>query len=135
MSTEVTNQYLEMKVQTATPEALIVMLYEGAVRFLKQAANEMGEKDWHEAHKNIIKAQNIVSELSVSLDRSKGGEVADNLGRIYDYLNSRLIEANIKKDTRPISECIGLLNNLNASWMELSKSPKRVHETGVQLAG
>lgn len=135
MSTGMNNQYLEMKVQTATPEALVVMLYEGAIRFLKLAVNEMAEKDWHEAHKNIIKAQNIVNELNISLDHTKGGEVADNLKRIYDYMNSRLIEANIKKDARPVNECVSLLNNLSTAWLQLSKSPRPIDETGVRIAG
>jgi len=116
------NQYLEMKIQTATPEALVGMLYEGAIRFLKQAANEMVGKDWHGAHTNIVKAQNIVSELNVSLDKSKGGDIANNLSHVYDYLNDRLVEANIKKDANYISECINLLSELNSTWCEVINS-------------
>ncbi len=129
-----TNQYLETKIQTATPEALVGMLYDGAVRFLKQAANGLGEEDWRKAHTNIVRAQSIVSELNVSLDKTKGGEIANNLSQIYDYVNSRLIEANIKKDSQLISECIGLLSDLGSAWNEIMKSPKSANKAGVNIA-
>lgn len=129
-----TNQYLETKIQTATPEALVGMLFDGTVRFLKQAANGLDEKDWRKAHTNIVRAQSIVSELNVSLDKAKGGEIANNLSQIYDYVNSRLIEANIKKDAKLISECINLINDLGSAWDEIMKSPKSTNKAGVNIA-
>ncbi|MDI6716602.1 MAG: flagellar export chaperone FliS [Actinomycetota bacterium] len=129
------NQYFEMKVQTATPEALIGMLYEGAIRFLKQAASEMNDMDWHKAHTHIVRAQNVVSELNVSLDKRKGGELADNLSKIYDYVNNRLIEANIKKDPNYVNECIRLLSELNSAWCEVMKGAKSSSKAGMSLAG
>jgi flagellar protein FliS len=130
------NQYLEMKIQTATPEALVAMLYEGAIRFLNQAQNALAAKDWHKAHGNIVRAQNIVSELSVTLDKQKGGEIADNLARIYSYINDRLIEANIKKDAAKIGECIQILSNLNDAWGEVIKNVRTLDRgAGVSLAG
>jgi len=128
-------QYLETKIQTATPEALVGMLYEGAIRFLKQAANELNEKDWREAHANIVRAQSIVSELSVSLDTAKGGEIASNLSKIYDYLNTRLIEANIKKEQASINECVSILSDLNSAWSEVVKNSKSSNKEGITLAG
>jgi flagellar protein FliS len=131
------NQYLEMKIQTATPEALVAMLYEGSIRFLNQALNALAAKDWHKAHGNIVRAQNIVSELNVSLDKQKGGEIAGNLGKIYGYINDRLVEANIKKDPKKISECISILSDLNSAWCEVVKNAKgsTAHGAGVRLAG
>lgn len=130
------NQYLEMKVQTATPETLVAMLYEGSIRFLNQALNALTAKDWHRAHGNIVRAQNIVSELNVSLDKQKGGEIAGNLEKIYGYINDRLVEANIKKDPKKISECISILSDLNSAWYEVAKNSKNLaSKAGVRLAG
>lgn len=128
-------QYLETKIQTATPEALVGMLYEGAIRFLKQAANELNEKDWRKAHANIVRAQSIVSELSVSLDMAKGGDIASNLSKIYDYLNTRLIEANVKKEQASINECVSILSDLNSAWSEVAKNSKSSNKGGITLAG
>ncbi|MCL6471329.1 MAG: flagellar export chaperone FliS [Firmicutes bacterium] len=129
-----TKQYLETKIQTATPEALVGMLYEGAVRFLKVAVSGLDEKDWRKAHTNIVRAQNIVSELNVALDKARGGDIAKNLSQIYDYLNSRLIEANIKKDSKLVNECIGLLSDLSSAWAEVMKNPRGIEKAGVNIA-
>ena len=128
-------QYMEMKVQTATPEALVSMLYEGAIRFLNRAAYGLDQKDWQEAHSNIVRAQNIVTELNISLNKQRGGDIADNLARIYDYLNNRLIEANIKKDAHSVNECINLLSDLNTAWHEVARNVKGKSSAGVSLAG
>lgn len=118
------SQYLEMKIQTATPEMLTAMLYEGAIRFLKQAVNSIDKKDWHDVNANIVRAQDIVAELNVTLDRSRGGDIAKNLATIYDYVNRRLIEANIKKDAGYINDCIGILSSLNSAWSEVVKKAR-----------
>jgi len=129
------NQYLETKIQTATPEALVGMLYEGAIRFLKQASSELSEQDWRSAHSSIVRAQNIVSELNVSLDMSKGGDIAGNLSKIYEYLNTRLIEANIKKEQSMINECVSILSDLSSAWSEVVKTSKSSDKEGITLAG
>ncbi|MBI4733246.1 MAG: flagellar export chaperone FliS [Rubrobacteridae bacterium] len=136
MSFRANNQYLEMKIQTATPEALVGMLYDGSIKFLNQAINALNAKDWHNAHKNIVRAQNIVSELNVSLDRQKGGEIAENLSKIYGYLSNCLVEANIKKDSKKLAECVSILSDLNGAWREVMKNVKSPSQrVGVRLAG
>ena len=136
MSVGANNQYLEMKIQTATQEALVGMLYDGSVKFLNQAINALNAKDWHNAHRNIVRAQNIVSELNINLDKQKGGEIAENLSRIYDYLGSCLVEANIKKDSKKLTECARILSDLNSAWRVVMKNVKSPSQrVGVRLAG
>ena len=129
------DKYLETMIQTATPEALVGMLYEGAIRFLKQASYGMDRKDWHLAHSNIVRAQSIVSELNTTLDKERGKDIAVNLSRIYGYVHDRLIEANIKKDPDLVGECIGLLSELNSAWSEVIKDARSTSRAGVSLAG
>ncbi len=131
------DKYLEMKIQTATPEALVGILYEGAIRFLKQATRGMDGQDWYVAHSNIVRAQNIISELNVTLDKEKGGDIASNLSKIYTYIHDRLIEANIKKDPNLVGECIGLLSELNSAWSKVIKDARGMSTSreGVVLAG
>lgn len=88
-------KYQQSSVQTATPGKLIVMLYEGAIRFVKQSIEAIDSKDIHKANHNLIKAQNIVHELTASLDYNY--PIAEDLGRLYEYMMHQLIEANIKK--------------------------------------
>ncbi|MDI6786065.1 MAG: flagellar export chaperone FliS [bacterium] len=95
--------------------SLILMLYEGALKFLGKAKEALTKKEDSDVGSNIIKAQNILTELMVSLDMSKG-EVAKNLYKLYDYMNHRLIEANIKKDSGLINEVQGMVKELKDTW-------------------
>ncbi|MBU0599807.1 flagellar export chaperone FliS [bacterium] len=101
--------------------SMILLLYEGALKFLEKAKEALtingnnNRKNNHEVGDNIIKTQNILTELMVSLDMSKG-EVANNLYRLYDYMNHRLIEANVKKDSNSIVEVSEMLRELRETW-------------------
>lgn len=104
--------------------SLILMLYEGALRFLEKAGKALTSKNDAEVGGNIIKAQNILTELMVSLDMSKG-DVAKNLYSLYDYMNHRLIEANVKKDSGLVNEIKGMVKELKETWeMAIEKLEK-----------
>jgi flagellar protein FliS len=110
--------YNQTRIYTATQRELLVMLYDGAIRFLKVARQGVEEKDIEKAHTNLIKAKRIVSELISTLN-TKQGELASNLFSLYNYLFKKIVEANVKKEINPIEECIGILSTLREGWAEL----------------
>lgn len=109
-------QYKEQAVITATPEEILIMLYDGAIRFLTTARKGIETGDIEKSHNNLIKAQRIITELMCSLDMAIGGETAQNLFRLYDYLHFRLVEANLKKDATMVDEVLGHLRSLRETW-------------------
>lgn len=108
-------------IETASGLKLVVMLYGGAIRFCGIASEAIKEKKLDLAHNNIIKAQNIISELLVSLNYD-AGDLAQTLSELYLYMHRRLVEANLQKNTEIIAEVIEILENLKAGWDELLKN-------------
>lgn len=113
-------KYKKTGITTASGGKLILMLYDGAIRFLNQSLEGLKEKRYDVVNNNIIKGQNILTELMLSLNMNVG-EIAENLYSLYDYMNRRLIEANIKKDDKVIKEVLGMLTDLRATWEEAIK--------------
>ena len=112
--------YQDTAITTQGKGRLIVMLYEGAVKFMKFAIREIEAENWEAKHKYILKAQEILLELNTVLDMDAGGEVAANLRKLYFYMGRRLTEANIKKDPEIIREVIALAEELNAGWKAIA---------------
>lgn len=108
--------YRQTQAQTAAPGELIVMLYQGAVRFVARGIEGIESSDVEVAHTYLLKAQAIVSELYGSLDLERGGDVARNLAGIYEFMNRRLVDANLRKDAAPAREVEGLLRDLLPAW-------------------
>jgi flagellar protein FliS len=121
--------YKKNQIETATPEEILIMLYEGAIRFLLVAQKSDQEKNLEKFSKNIIKTQHIIREFMESLDLEIGGEMAQNLYRLYDYLHYRLVQANIKKDVAMLDEVLDHLRKLKATWEEAILIAKREKET------
>ena len=115
-------QYQQNAVNTATPQELTLMLYNGLVRFLKTAHQGIEEKDIEKASNNLIKSQNIVIEFMCTLDMQY--EVSHSLYAIYEYMSARLLEANIKKDKAIVEEVIGYAEELRDTWMQAMKAAK-----------
>jgi flagellar protein FliS len=119
--------YQTQSVLTASPGQLVLMLYDGALRFLAlaHAALETSVRDPRRIetiNTNILKAQNIVSELQGGLNREAGGQLAATLDQLYDYFNRRLREGNIRKDPAPIIEVERLLKELRDAWAEMLRN-------------
>jgi len=135
------NAYKANEISTVSQSRLIVMLYEGAMRFLKIAMESMTPRKYDIVNNNIIKAQDIITELMLSLNLEEGKEIAGNLLSLYVYMKKRLLEANMRKDTKIIEEVIELLTQLKTAWDELdrkevsnlSSSPSR--NTGISITG
>lgn len=115
--------YRETQIKTANQGRLVVMLYDGAIRFINQALEGLREerRRYDRISNDILKAQDIVAELMVSLDFGRGGEIARTLFSLYIYMNRRLLDANISKDLVPLSEVRALLTELRAVWAEIAE--------------
>lgn len=113
------HKYQESSVQTATPGQLVVMLYDGAIRFTKQAIDEMNQKHFDGANQYFVKAQSIIHELIASLDQNI--EMSKNLYSIYEYLLHLLIQANLKKSANPAQEALLHMTELRDSWRQAIK--------------
>lgn len=110
--------YKQNQIMTANPKKLIVLLYDGCIKKMKQAKLALDEKDIEQTNTALKKAQDIVLELQSTLNFEQGGEIAENLDAIYTYLMDKLIEANIKKDTEVLSQACQLLEDLRGAWTE-----------------
>ncbi len=107
--------YKRLQVETASQGRLILMLYEGALKNLRLSLDFIANKDTNQAHRCLIKAQEIIMELNYSLNMD-AGEIAQKLRSLYEYIHRRLVQANIKKDSVIVQEVIGLLSELKEAW-------------------
>lgn len=108
--------YRKTQVETASPEALILMLYDGALRFIGQAEIAFEEKNIEQISNLLLRIQAIFAELMTALDKEKGGEIAVNLERLYVFFLEKLGDANVKKDVAPLLEIKPLVQNLRNTW-------------------
>lgn len=113
------DKYRQSSVQTSNPAQLVIMLYDGAIRFVKTAIDGLAQKDNEKTSLNLGKAQTIISELMSTLDRSY--DIAKNLHSLYEYTNYLLVEANIRKDVAKAEEAVGYLTDLRETWLQASK--------------
>jgi flagellar protein FliS len=109
-------QYEEEAITTQSRGQLIVMLYEGAIRFLRQAVIAIEAEDIRKKNSCISRAQDIIFELNTILDMETGGTIAHNLRTLYNFIWGHLMKANMSNDVRGIQDVIGLLNELLQGW-------------------
>ena len=108
--------YRQTQAQTAAPGELVVMLYQGALRFVTSAIEALDARDIQGAHNGLVRTQAIISELNTTLDVARGGQFARNLSSLYDFMTRRLIDANVRKEAAPAREVQGLLRELLPAW-------------------
>lgn len=113
--------YQDHSISTQSRGRLIVMLYDGAIKFLKQALEDLQRDDYASKGKNIARAQDILFELNTVLDMEKGGEIAQNLRALYNFMMRHLMQANVRRDERMIKEVISLLEELNQGWRSVTQ--------------
>jgi flagellar protein FliS len=109
------HQYQRTQTETASPGQLIVMMYNGAIRFLTIARQKIDARDVPGAHTNLLRAQEIILELMINVDVGVG-PVARNLFDLYEFMHRHLVKANCDKDSGKIEEVIGLLRELVPAW-------------------
>ena len=115
--------YQQVATQTAPPGQLVLMLYDGAARFLERAMAGFEVDDPAESNQainnNILRAQDIIFELNVTLNVEQGGELAMTLRKLYAYMDRRLMEANLKKDKATLKEVHGRIVVLRDAWAQM----------------
>lgn len=118
--------YEKANVHTADQRQLILMLYDGAIRFMRKAIQKIDENDVESAHNYLIRTRNIVSELLATLKPEKAGELGTHLQQLYVYIFNRLVQANLSKDKEGVEEVIKLMSTLREGWAGVKqvKSPE-----------
>ena len=145
--TNAISTYKETRVKTASQGQLIIMLYEEALKHLDRGLELLGlinesrknPGNIEKISKSILRAQEIITELTVSLDFEQGGDIAKNLFSLYTWFNKELLAANISQDVRRVTAVRNQLNELRSAWAEIasknsSETAGRV-VTGVNIAG
>lgn len=134
------NAYRETKIKTASQGKLIIMLYDEAIKQINLAIGNL-EKDkplLDVVNNSIIRAQEMITELMVSLDFEKGGDIAQSLFSLYMFFNRQLMEANLNKDIDSLKEIGRMLDDLRGSWVQVIQKEGSVSigtVTGVNIAG
>jgi flagellar protein FliS len=116
------NKYRNNVIMTASPQELTLMLYDGALKFCRQAIMVIEEDKIKEAHDYIVRVEDIIEEFQATLDKKY--EISSNLELLYDYIYRRLVEANIQKDKDILEEVYGLIKELRDTWKEAMKLSK-----------
>lgn len=115
--------YRQIATQTATPGQLVLMLFDGAIRFMERALAGFDEEDplQHNLtiNNNILRAQQIIQELDASLNMREGGEFAVTMRRLYDYCNRRLTESNSRKEPEGLKEVLQRIGVLRDAWAQM----------------
>ncbi len=115
---------METSVAAASPHTLIVMLFDGALLAISMASNHMKNKQIAEKGMAISKAIDIINcGLKASLDKTSGGDLAEKLDALYEYMSLRLLQANVKNDQAALDEVSHLLNEIRGAWLEIADVP------------
>ena len=108
--------YLESRVLSADPIELVRMLYQGATGAVREARRSLADGDIAARSRSIRKAYEILAELTTALDHARGGEISLRLAALYDYMQRRLIDANLQQQDAPLAEVLRLLSTLAEGW-------------------
>ena len=117
--------YKQTAIKTATPEQILLMLYEGAIKATKLAKAAMDQKNVAEKCKQITKAHEIIMELNNTLDHSKGKELASQLENLYEFVIQQLLKANIDNDVAAIENVTKIMTTLYEGWVAAVESLKK----------
>lgn len=132
VNTRQVSSYKTVAVDTASPAKLILMLYDGALRFLGTALEgfeiEDVQKRNETIHNNLLKAQNILLELQRCLNHRDGGEFALNMFRLYDFMITQIMEANMKKQPGNLRPVMNMISEIRDAWEQMMR------EQGTQAA-
>jgi flagellar protein FliS len=117
-------EYQAVHIATASPMELVLMLYDEAIRSLDKAEAAFAIKDpsrIEQIGNNVLHTQDVITELAISLDMEKGGEIAHNLQRLYDFMLRHLSQSDVKKDLKGICDVRKMLCDLKEAWSEVAK--------------
>ena len=123
MTYQALNKYKQNTVTTATPEELTLMLYDGAIKFMNIGKYSIENKDIERTHTSLMRAQDIINELKYSLNMDY--EISEEIGRLYDFILSKLVDANIGKDITAIDEALEITYEMRDTWKEVMQQVKQ----------
>jgi flagellar secretion chaperone FliS len=117
--------YERTKVETSDQRQLILLLYDGAIRFMRKASARIDANDIEAAHNYLVRSRDILGELLATLKPEKAGEVGRNLQRLYVYIFNRLVEANLTKNNEIVAECVKLMSTLRDGWAQIKPAAQQ----------
>lgn len=117
--------YKSNSVTYASKEQLLLMIVDGAVSYAKSGRQAILDKDVKKAHHDLIRVQDIFSELMASLDLKQAGNWGKKLMSVYQYIKDRVMEANIKKDVEILDEVIPIIEDIRNTWYEAERKSKK----------
>lgn len=127
-----THPYRKTQILTASPSELMLLLYNAAICFCEQAKRKTEEKKYDDTHTLLVKAENIVMELSSGLRSDVYPELVDNLRRLLEFVFYRLFEANVSRNPRCIDEAVDVLTALRDAWVDgVDKAAKEAQPVGT----
>ena len=115
--------YKRQQVMTATPEALTLMLYNGALRFMKEGLEAMEAKEWERCNNSLQKAQKIILEFQATLKMEY--DISKQLMPLYAYVYNGLVEANMKSKPETVTECMDIIRELRDAWAQAMKTARQ----------
>jgi flagellar protein FliS len=138
-SSKAYGQYRQVQVSTASPGKLIILLYQGAIRAMKQGIDLIEKKDYEGKGNALIKAQDIIMELNLALDMDIGGEISQSLRQLYLYIYKRLLNGNMELNIEYVEECVRIMENLLGAWeqavQETEGAGSAAHKPGLSVTG
>ena len=123
MEPQKVDSYKKMQIETSDPATLILMLFDRAIALLDKAKNEIIEKQYEEKGNSLTKANEIIAELSGSLDMEKGGEIATSLSRLYNFVMREIVDADMNLNTKAIDNARRIMSELRESWVRIKDNP------------
>jgi flagellar secretion chaperone FliS len=114
------NAYIQTHVQSRSPLELVVMLYDGALRFLREARSAIERQDATGKRAAMSRALAVLSELQSTLNMEKGGAIAEQLDALYTYVNGRMLDASMHGDLAALDESVKILDTLRAAWFDIA---------------
>ena len=127
------NPYLRDAILTATPEQLQLMLYDGAIRYAKQARDALEKKDYETAYTRLVRAQSIVIEMQSGLNYDMNRELCERVAAVYGFLYRKLVDANINRDAGAIDDALRVLAIERETWRIIVGKVAKVRE-GTETA-
>lgn len=117
--------YKSNSVTYASKDQLLLMLVDGAVKYAKLARKAVEDKNVKDAHKYLIRCQDIFTELMISLDLSKAGNWGADLMKLYEFINAQLVQANFRKNVEDLDKLMPLIEQVRDMWYDVYKAAKR----------
>jgi flagellar protein FliS len=119
------NAYRQTEVQSRSPLELVVMLYDGALRFMNEAKAGFAEGNIPRRAEAMSRTMAIIDQLQNTLDMKAGGDIAQSLDQLYTYVRERLLQASLQQSAAPVDEAMAVITNLREGWAEITARENR----------